>query len=90
MDEIQIIEILEKDTLIYTAALHWNVARCAYMDEPPRIIYVREFIDEIANRIFKTFDPSILTKRSVLHMAHWYTEHMIREQYALLVNKPTH
>ena len=87
MTDLEVIDILENDTLIYTAALHYNVAKYAYYDEPPRIIYVQEFINEIASRILKTFDSSILTKKTVLHLAHWYTEHMIREQYAALVNR---
>lgn len=90
MNEEQVIEILEADTLIYTAALHWNVARSAYNDEAPKVIYVREFIDLIAERILATFDPSILTAKAVTHLARWYTEHLIREQYARLVNKPHH
>ena len=82
-------EILEKDLVIYTAALHWNVARSAYNDEAPKIIYVEEFIAKLIERIYSSFDTSIITKHSLLHLAHWYTESMIREQYGNLVNKTT-
>jgi hypothetical protein len=79
--------ILESDILIYTASIHWNVVRSHVNGVQPKVIYVDEYINEITNRIINSFDPSILTKKSVLHLAHWYSEHMIREQYAQLVNK---
>jgi hypothetical protein len=88
MTKEEVIHVLQKDILLYTAAIHWNVARSAYTNSPPKIIYVNEFIEEICSRILNTFDPTILNKRSVIHLAHWYTEHMIREQYGLLVNRP--
>ena len=86
---IEAIAILESDLVIYTAALHWNVARSAYNNEAPKVIYVEEFISKLVDRIYSSFDASIITKTSLLHLAHWYTEAMIREQYAMLVNKPT-
>lgn len=89
MTKTEVVKILEADILIYTAALHWNVARSATGNEPPRVIYVAEFIDEIAERICSSFDNTILTRRAVLHLAGWFTEHMIREQYAKLVEKKT-
>lgn len=87
MTESKVLEILREDILIYTAAIHWNVVRSAGTDAPPRVIYIEEFIAELSRRIVNSFDPSILNKQSVKHLANWYTEHMIREQYAKLVNK---
>lgn len=88
MTEKEVIEILERDIVIYTASLHWNVCRSAYHNEQPKVIYVQDFIELVAKKILATFDPSILTKKSVMHLAHWYIEGMIREQYSNLVNKP--
>lgn len=87
MTEKEVIAILENDLVIYTAAIHYNVARSAVNNEPPRIIYVADFVHSVTKKILSTFDPTILTKKSVLHLAHWYIEGMIREQYAQLVNK---
>lgn len=87
MTREQVFDILEKDTLIYTAAIHWNVVKSAVNGEPPRVIYIEEFITEVSSRILSTFDPSIMTPKAVMHLAHWYTENMIREQYARLINK---
>lgn len=89
MTQAEVVKILESDILIYTAALHWNVARSATGNEPPRIIYVSEFINEIAKRICNSFDNTMLTEGAVLHLAGWFTEHMIREQYAKLVERKT-
>lgn len=83
----QVKEILESDVVIYTAAIHFNVVKSAAMNLPPKIIYIEDFIDTLTNRILSTFDASILTKKSVMHLAHWYIEGMIREQYSILVNK---
>jgi hypothetical protein len=83
----QAISILESDLVIYTAALHWNVARSAYNNQAPKVIYVEEFIHRLANKIYSAFDSTIITEKSLLHLAHWYTEAMIREEYAQLVNK---
>lgn len=83
----QAISILERDIVIYTAALHWNVARSAYNNEAPKVIYVEDFIHRLANKIYSAFDSTIITEKSLLHLAHWYTESMIREEYAQLVNK---
>ena len=86
VNEKEVKEILHNSNLIYTAAIHWNVIKSAVNGEPPRIIYIEQFINEICSRILGTFDPSILTENSLMHLAHWYTEHMIREQYSKLVN----
>ena len=87
MSEDEVIHILENDIVIYTASIHYNVVRSAVNNQPPKVIYVQEFINAVANKIMTTFDPSILTKKSVMHLAHWYIEGMIREQYSALVNK---
>lgn len=88
MTHDEVLAILRKDILIYTAAIHWNVVRSASNNAPPKVIYIEEFIGEVARRITNGFDPSILNKKSVLHLANWFTEHLIREEYGRLVNKP--
>lgn len=87
MNEKEVIDILESDIVIYTAAIHYNVARSAANNEPPRIIYIHDFIQDVSKKIVNSFDESLLTKKSVLHLAHWFIEGMIREQYSKLVNK---
>lgn len=89
MNYSDIVELLERDTLIYTAAIHWNVIRSASNSEPPKIIYVHEFIEMIAKKIEGTFDMNLMNKHSVMHLAHWYTENLIRSEYSKLVETYT-
>lgn len=90
MTTLEVQYILENDILIYTASIHWNVVRSQVEGTHPKVIYVEEYINEITRRIINSFDITILTPKSVLHLAHWFSENLIREQYARLVNKSDH